>query len=618
LWESDWEGAEVAYLQGTELHPDDPLAYAHLAYLHIQRPQTRPQAVAEAQKAAELAPDNPEMLAFLVKALDFNARFAEALEEAEKALELAPDDPLVLAVLAEVYLDTNQYDKALTTAQQAVETDPDLLEARRSLAAVYASIGEVDMAKDEIHAAYLLHSHFAPIVVYKGSYYGLDGEDSNREYYLKEALSYDPEYIPALSSLAAHYRDQETYDKALELCDQIVALESELPDGYICRGELYLVRDVLDDALKNFDLAIDRDVESPGGYSGRGRVFLEQNDCGAAQGEFEKVAELRPFSGQARTYTGFTELCKKEHAAAIESFQEAMAMDPYSAAPLFGLGLAYLGEERYEDAEAQLLAAIEISDDIAIYHLRLGDALAELEKYEQAEDAYLHAIELEPEEIDPYLALGNFLLDRERYHEAEEQFDRALALNEESIPALVGLGFTYAVQERCCEATNVLGQARDLDPDNFVADEVYNQCWEVCRRENPPGPQGDPVDEATAVALAQNAVASSLGLSGDNVVAQFHTSDDGVRVLVVGYLATFDPNAQPTEFTNQLNQAIFASVDAFVRADPAPLFLSVEAYAIQGGDVALLSSRVIHRVDAIDWWKGQVSDAAFIGKWYTP
>jgi tetratricopeptide (TPR) repeat protein len=531
---------------------------------------------------------------------------------------LAPDNPLVLAVLAEVYLDTNQYDEALATARQAVEIDPDSMEGHRSLAATYASMQKWEEANDEAQAAYILHPHFAPIMVTKGYFLSLADDAGSQKAVLDIALAQDPGYISALGQLAAYHEKREEYDKALEVCDQIVDLEPEFPDGYECRGDTYLARDVYDDALRNYDLAIDRDVESVGGYFGRGQVFLRQDDCEAARVEFEKVIELRLYSGPARAYVGYTELCEDEYTAAIESFQEAREMNPYYSFSSFGLGLAYLGEERYEDAETQFLAAIELDDDVHTYHLSLGDAQVELEKYDEAEAAYLRAVELEPEEISPYVSLGHFYLDRERYYEAEEQFEQALELDEESAPALVGAGVAYAMQERCCEATRVLNQARELDPDNFVADEIYNQCWDICRRENPPGPQGDPVDEGTAVAMAQNGVIASLGLSGNAAIAQFDTAGDGARVLSVGYLATFDPNTQPTEFANQLNQAVFASVEAFVRADSAPVYLSVEAFAIQGQDVVRQGGRAVHRVDAVDWWNKRISDAAFIGKLYSP
>jgi tetratricopeptide (TPR) repeat protein len=618
LWQSEWEDAEAAYQRAIEVYPDEALGYARLAYLHIHQPQTRRQALDEVAQAVDLAPDDPEILAYQVYVLDHNMEFDEALSVAETAYELAPDHAWVLSVLAEVYLDINRYEDALATAELAVEADPDLMAAHRILAITQALTRNWDDADAAIVDAYILHPYFAPIIVTKAFVHRMSGDEVSRLDALEMALEEDPTYLPALNQLAGYHADQEAYEDALEICDQIVELEPELPHGYVCRGDAYLLREVYDEALTNYDLAIDRDVESIGGYSGRGRVFLQQEDCEAARVEFEKILELRPYSSQVRSYIGLAEMCAGEYTAAIESFQQAMEMDPYDSYPLFGLGLAYLGEERYEDAEAQLLAAIEIDDDVAYYYLSLGEAQVSLEKYEEAEATYEQAIEIDPDSADPYIGLGNLCLDQDRYYEAEQQFDEALVLDEESVEALVGLGVAYALQERCGEALGVLDQARELDPDNFVADEVYNQCWEVWRRENPPGPQGDPVDEGTAIAMVTNAVAGSLGLSGEEVVAEFTTSTSGARALAVGYLTRLDPETQPDEFNSQLSQAVFAAVDAFVRADSAPLYLGVDAYGIRGQDVVLLSSRVVHRVDAVDWWNGRISDGAFVGTWFTP
>lgn len=196
----------------------------------------------------------------------------------------------------------------------------------------------------------------------------------------------------------------------------------------------------------------------------------------------------------------------------------------------------------------------------------------------------------------------------------EKQFKLALELDKESLDALVGLGVSYALQDRCSEAIPVLEKARSLDAENFVAGEVYNQCVQVVRYQNPPGPQGDVLDEGTALVVVKDAVAKRLNIPLKSVIAEFDTIS-GKRVLSVGYLATFDPAAQPAEFANQLNQAVFAAVDAFVRADSAPLYLSVEAFGIQGQDVIRHAGRVVHRVDAVDWWSGQSNDGAFMKKW---
>lgn len=165
-----------------------------------------------------------------------------------------------------------------------------------------------------------------------------------------------------------------------------------------------------------------------------------------------------------------------------------------------------------------------------------------------------------------------------------------------------------------CVGKNSAAQETVTIIKNELAKDFYSQCYSVWRYENPPGPQGDPLNEPSAASVAREAVLSRLGLGGQDVVSEI-SLDSGERVLFVGYLASFDPNTQSTEFANQLNQAMFASVDAFVRADTAPLYLVVQAFAFIDGEAVLVGSRTVHRTDAVDWWNGSMSDGAFIGKW---
>ena len=87
--------------------------------------------------------------------------------------------------------------------------------------------------------------------------------------------------------------------------------------------------------------------------------------------------------------------------------------------------------------------------------------------------------------------------------------------------------------------------------------------------------------------------------------------------MFIGYLSNFDLAANPTEFANELNAAMLAATDAFVRTDSAPIGLIVQAIAIQGQDVVLLGVRGVHRTDAVDWWNGTLSDSGYIGKFWS-
>lgn len=614
LWVSDWAGAEAAYQQAIDLHPEDPQAYARLAYMHSKLQPLREQAIEEAETAVDLAPDNAEMLAYLSLALNADSQTDEALQIAEEAYNLDPENVWVLIALAQAQLDTNQVDEAFANAELAVETDPTIAEAQLTLAGAYSAKRDYEMAGETAQTAYVAYSKFAPVLTSRAIYFGLNDEPNDEAFLLNTALEQDATYIPAMLALAANNREEEAYDEALEWCDQIVELQTELPTGYLCRGYTYLARDVYEDAQTSFELAIDRDIESASGYFGLGRVYYAQDDCAGARAEFEKTLELDAYSTGAQQWIGYTYICEDNYTAAIESFQTAQAMDPYDDQSFVGLGVALSGEERYEEAVELFREAVATDEEYYFYRLLLADALARVNEYEEAEENYLLAIELEPEEVDTLVSLGQFYLDRDRYFDAENQFEAALEIDPESVPALIGAGLAYGLQDRCGQALGVLDQARDLDPDNFTANEIYQQCLRVYRYENPPGVQGDPIDEGTAVSLIINAVSSRTGVSADFIFAEFGSDGEGNRFITVGYLSNYDPAVNPTEFANELNAAVFGATDALVRTTSEPLFLSVQAVGVQGQEVILLGSRFVHRTDAVDWWNGTISDGNYIGK----
>ncbi|MCP5100891.1 MAG: tetratricopeptide repeat protein, partial [Chloroflexi bacterium] len=518
LIESEWDEAIAAYQMAIDIH-EDPVAYAHLGYLHQAFPAMREDGLEIAQHAADLAPEDAEVTAYLAWAQMENNSLDEAVANAEKAIELDPENALAHTILGIIYLVTNQYDDAIEMAEKAVELDAELPFAQINLAAVYIAVNRQDEAIEAAMKGYADQPHFAPFAVRRAYFFDVMDDTQNQFHVLNDALDLDETFIPALSDLAAYHRNEEEYDIALELCDQIVELNPELPHGYACRGFTYLDRELYEEATESFDLAIDRDVEATDGYFGRGRVLLDQDDCTGSRAEFEKVATLRPYNGFMHSFIGLTYNCEGEYAAAIDSYQTAVSMNPYSSFATYGLGQAYLNEERYEDAEVEFKTAVELEQGLSPYpHIGLGTALFEQGKHDEAEEAYLAAIEIDPENIDVFLSLGDFYIERDRYYDAQDQFEAALELDEESTQALVGLGYALALQDRCGAALQYFDQARDLDPENFVASDLYNQCFTIWRYDNPPGPVGDVINEGTAVSLATSAVVNSIGISGDAII----------------------------------------------------------------------------------------------------
>ena len=80
------------------------------------------EAIAELQKAVDLAPQSAECRFNLGRAFAATSRFADALPQFESAAALSGGkEPAILQMLAAMYSETGKYQQAVTTARQALE-----------------------------------------------------------------------------------------------------------------------------------------------------------------------------------------------------------------------------------------------------------------------------------------------------------------------------------------------------------------------------------------------------------------------------------------------------------------------------------------------------------------
>ncbi len=108
--ERDFDGAKRRYERLLELQPNNILALNNLAWALAESKQ--PGAVAYAEKANSLKPDQPVLMDTLAGALAAEAQLPKALEVQRKVVELAPEAPAFRLKLAKLYLQAGESDKA--------------------------------------------------------------------------------------------------------------------------------------------------------------------------------------------------------------------------------------------------------------------------------------------------------------------------------------------------------------------------------------------------------------------------------------------------------------------------------------------------------------------------
>lgn len=96
----DLAGAEAHYRAVLAVNPQQALARNNLAWVLLE--QGKPGALAEAERAVQLAPDQPPLRDTLARALAAAGRLKDALAMQQSALALAPDSPALRLQLAKL------------------------------------------------------------------------------------------------------------------------------------------------------------------------------------------------------------------------------------------------------------------------------------------------------------------------------------------------------------------------------------------------------------------------------------------------------------------------------------------------------------------------------------
>lgn len=130
LRRKDYDQAEVRLQRIVQLRPDYPAALNNLAWVLASR--GKPGGVAFAQRAVDIAPDQPEFMDTLALALLVDKQLGKALDLQRRVVELRPTEPSYRLSLARIAIEAG--DKALARSE---------LERLKALGASYPQQAEV-------------------------------------------------------------------------------------------------------------------------------------------------------------------------------------------------------------------------------------------------------------------------------------------------------------------------------------------------------------------------------------------------------------------------------------------------------------------------------------------
>jgi adenylate cyclase len=163
-WSQDAQALEQAFTlaqKAVALDDSSPGAHNALGFAYLHKKQ-HAQAIAAAERALALAPNDAEISAWVGLMLTFVGRSEEAIRLLQQAMRLNPRYPVTyLSHLGMAYRLMGRYEEAIAALQSAISRNPDYLAPHFHLAVIYSEVGRDEEARAEMAELQRLSPNFS-------------------------------------------------------------------------------------------------------------------------------------------------------------------------------------------------------------------------------------------------------------------------------------------------------------------------------------------------------------------------------------------------------------------------------------------------------------------------
>ena len=252
-----------AYEEAIQRDPSDDIPYIRQSRLLIYTRETA-KAAERAAQAVVINPQSSENLAYYCRALDWEARYAEALDACSCAIEMNPDYAEGYAFLSEIYADLGNWRLAQDNAQQALDANFQSIDAQHNMGYVLEVQGRYGQAVEFYENAIKLAPNLAPLYIDAGRIYhnGLADYETAAERF-KKAIKLSPFDPEGYDLLGWAYYFNGDYVRAIDAFEQSIGLDPTYVNPYRREsawghlGTLYYTRQNFEQAVEFLPKAIE-------------------------------------------------------------------------------------------------------------------------------------------------------------------------------------------------------------------------------------------------------------------------------------------------------------------------------------------------------------------------
>ena len=432
-----------------------------------------------ARRAAEAAPNDPQLWFLLGYAARLNGKLQESADAYNRGLRFSPASPEGLSGLAQTYSVMGRTEDAERLLKQVIASDPrrrddalllgDLLMRSADYAGALDSLGKAERMRPDARAELLLAI----------SYQHLKQEDS-ANHYLQLAKQHAPDNPEVQRSMAGYYREAGNYSAAIAA---LKSLHNPKPDVTAELAYTYQLDGKLSDSAALYAQAANSVPKDLGLQLSAAQAEIAAGSLEKANSLLQRAAGIDANFYRLHAIRGGVAKIQERDQDAVKEYAVALANLPAEPAegPLYGIELHMdlmgiykdLGDEdaahkQLETAQAEINGLGNPTSGRAPF-LRLR-ALIEMDAgyLDAATHDIDEALSINANDRDDLQLDGDILMKLGRTEDAITVYKKVLATDAANRFALISLGYASRAAGRDQDAEKYFQRLQQADPAFYV------------------------------------------------------------------------------------------------------------------------------------------------------
>ena len=343
----------------------NPLLLEQLALVELQTGEND-RSIRELRDLLRDNPDNVQLAAALIAALERAAKWDEALKTADELGAKAPNAVLPPFYRGEIQLARGRPAEAAAAFGRAIALDPKFLPALYYRAIAWVATGESGQAKKDLQSILAEAPDNMPAYLKLIEIAADHRQDQEALALFERAIQAAPKNPAPRIMLTRYLIARGKYQEAQAAGDALLKAVPDSPDGMALRGQIQALRGQTADAVRTIrSLTSSAKKPSPGAYAVLASALYAAHDEAGAEEAARRAIELNPRSIQTRMQLIEMQIAAAKPDNALASARAYASAYPGTDGDLL-LGDTLLRLNRADEAEALLDRSLGTKPDARI------------------------------------------------------------------------------------------------------------------------------------------------------------------------------------------------------------------------------------------------------------